>query len=107
MQLLTQAILKALPKRYATEGIPLKDKKVICKFFTPDANWSWFVFEGEKEDDDFVFFGMVHGFEREVGYFTLDELKSIRGPLGLPIERDRSVFNVPYGELIAKAHGQN
>ena len=25
----------------------------------------------------------------ELGYFTLDELKSIKGPMGLPIERDR------------------
>jgi hypothetical protein len=33
-------------------------------------------------------FGLVVGHERELGYFSLDELKSLRGPLGLPIERD-------------------
>lgn len=31
---------------------------------------------------------MVEGHERELGYFCLSELKSVRGPLGVPIERD-------------------
>ena len=30
----------------------------------------------------------VDGFEKELGYFSLRELESARGPLGLPIERD-------------------
>ena len=28
------------------------------------------------------------GFEAEFGYFSVRELESVRGPLGLPIERD-------------------
>jgi hypothetical protein len=31
---------------------------------------------------------LVDGFERELGYFSLDELEQLRGPLGLPVERD-------------------
>ena len=34
-------------------------------------------------------FGLVDGHEREFGYFSLPELESVKGPLGLPIERDR------------------
>jgi hypothetical protein len=34
------------------------------------------------------FFSLVSGFEVELGYFTLSELKEARGPLGLQIERD-------------------
>jgi hypothetical protein len=30
----------------------------------------------------------VEGFERELGYFSLSELESAKGPMGLPIERD-------------------
>jgi hypothetical protein len=30
----------------------------------------------------------VVGLEIELGYFSLSELKSVKGPLGLPIERD-------------------
>jgi hypothetical protein len=41
------------------------------------------IFDGE----DF-FFGLVIGLEIEFGYFSLSELQSVKGPLGLPIERD-------------------
>ena len=34
------------------------------------------------------FFGLVDGLEAELGYFWLSELTGVRGPLGLPIERD-------------------
>ena len=33
-------------------------------------------------------FGLVDGHEKELGYVSLNELRSVRGPLGLPIERD-------------------
>jgi Protein of unknown function (DUF2958) len=39
-------------------------------------------------DGEDVFFGWVMGFEQELGYFRLSELESVRGPLGLQIERD-------------------
>jgi hypothetical protein len=39
-------------------------------------------------DQDDIFFGLVSGFELEFGYFSLSELQSVKGPLGLPIERD-------------------
>ncbi len=31
---------------------------------------------------------MVDGYCRELGYFVLSELEEVRGPMGLPIERD-------------------
>ena len=34
------------------------------------------------------FFGLVSGSEVELGYFSLKELKEVKGPIGLPIERD-------------------
>jgi hypothetical protein len=33
-------------------------------------------------------FGFVIGLDHELGYFSLDELEAVRGPMGLPIERD-------------------
>jgi hypothetical protein len=35
-------------------------------------------------------YGYVHGLESELGYFTLEELESVHGPLGLAVERDLS-----------------
>jgi hypothetical protein len=37
---------------------------------------------------DFLFFGLVSGLDIELGYFSLSELKSVRGKFGLPVERD-------------------
>lgn len=90
MKLLTKDIIKKLPALYATDGKPKTERKIICKFFTPDSNWTWYVLEGEQEENgDFRFFGLVDGFEKELGYFMLSELESATGPMGLHIERDR------------------
>jgi len=39
-------------------------------------------------DGQDTFFGLVEGQEKELGYFSLVELQGVRGPMGLPIERD-------------------
>jgi hypothetical protein len=94
---LTKDLLKRLPALYSQEDNP--DPMVVCKFFTPDAGWTWYAIEGspvdedgyydtKKEKVDFLFFGLVSGIEVELGYFSLSELTSIRGKFGLPVERD-------------------
>jgi len=94
---LTKDLAKTLPALYSQENNP--DPIVVCKFFTPDAGWTWYAIEGspvdengfydtEKEKVDFVFFGLVSGLEVELGYFLLSELTRVRCPFGLPVERD-------------------
>lgn len=85
MKLLTKENEKSLPDFYHHEekNIPLK---FTVKFFTPWSNWSWYAAEYDKETK--TFYGYVQGFEGELGYFTLDEIKSVNGPFGLKIERD-------------------
>ena len=55
------------------------------KFFTPDSSWTWYATEGSAVDEngvilqegkdkleaDFLFFGLVIGFEEELGYLFL------------------------------------
>ena len=85
MKLLTQELRSKLPPLYSQED---KGGKAVAqvKFFTPDSSpWSWFATEYDGKD---TFFGLVHGFEKELGYFSLSELESVNGPMGLPIERD-------------------
>jgi hypothetical protein len=73
-----------LPALYATDR--QGDQAIAyAKYFTPDSSWTWFVSEYDGEDECF---GLVVGFERELGYFRLSELQAVRGPLGLRIERD-------------------
>jgi len=82
--LLTQEVRRKLPALYSQDG---KGGKAVArvKFFTPDADWTWWATEFDGED---TFFGLVEGMERELGYFSLAELKKVRGGLGLGIERD-------------------
>ncbi|MCO6438577.1 MAG: DUF2958 domain-containing protein [Phycisphaerae bacterium] len=84
MKLLTKALRRRLPPLYAQDG---KGGHAVAyvKFFTPDSGWTWYGVEYDGED---TFFGLACGFEKELGYFSLSELESARGPMGLPIERD-------------------
>lgn len=88
MDLVNDEIINKLPKIYETDSTPLMDKKIICKFFNPDGLGSWYVIEGQQEEDDFIFFGLVDLHEKEFGYFSLKELQKTIGPNGLKIERD-------------------
>ena len=57
---------------------------------------------GIEFDGKDTFFGLVDGFEVELGYFTLSELQRNRGKLGLPIERDLYFTPCRLSELRAK-----
>jgi len=85
MQLLTEDIAKCLPPLYCHEGQG-ENAIAVVKFFTPWARWTWYA--SEYDPDQRLFFGIVVGQERELGYFSLDELETIEGPGGLHIERD-------------------
>ena len=85
MKLMTKAIENVIPALYEQDGLG-DDAIVHAKFFTPDGNWTWYATEYDPETR--MFFGLVDGFDKELGYFSLDELESVRGSLGLPIERD-------------------
>ena len=64
------------------------------RLFTPDSSWTWHITEGSPIRDesgtevDYHFFALVEGQCRELGYVSLKELEEVRGPMGLPIERD-------------------
>lgn len=88
MKLLTKEIKNKLPKLYETESISLKEKEIVCKFFNPCGVGTWYVIEGQQEEDDFIFWGLVDLHVHEFGYFSLKELEAINLPLGLKIERD-------------------
>lgn len=98
MELLTAELRTAMPPLYSQENT--SDPIVRCKFFTPDANWTWYVTEGEDDQSDYRFFGFVCGLDEEWGYFMLSELESVRGPLGLPIERDVYFTPGPFSHVM-------
>lgn len=101
MKLLTKEIIAKFPKLNATENKKPEDIEIIAKFFDPCGSWTWYATEMQKEGDDFIFFGFVRGFENELGNFSLKELESVKGPLGLGIERDLHFGKRMLSEAIA------
>ena len=64
------------------------DLKPVVKLFTPDAQATWLITE---LDENGIAFGLADlGMQSpELGYIDLNEIMSVRSPLGLPVERDR------------------
>ena len=81
MELIPQNLLKAIPKLYETEE--QNNPIVYIKLFLD--GWSWFITE-ISIDGDIAFGYVVSPFGAELGYFSLEEIKS----LGLGVERDLS-----------------
>ena len=86
MKLMTKELEKQFPPLYASEGKRSGQVKVVAKFFDPCGSWTWYATEYDPVER--IFFGLVVGLESELGYFSLDELQSFKGLLGLGIERD-------------------
>ena len=106
MKLLTKEIEKQIPELYSRE-YGCDDPRFVCKFFDPIGSWTWYVLEGEKQEDgDWLFYGLVDGLETEWGYFRLSELESIatksrtHRAIGLGIERDRYFSNESVKEYV-------
>src|SRR5580698_5109762 len=87
---LTQQLLaNGLAQREAiAKGDNAIDFQPIVKLFTPDAQCTWLL--TELDPDGEIAFGLCDlGMGcPELGYVSLNELATVRGQLGLPVERD-------------------
>lgn len=73
-----------------------QDHDPVVKLFTPDANCTWLISEIDPEEPDIAFGLCDLGFGfPELGNVSIAELRSVRGTLGLPVERDLS-FTAKY-----------
>jgi hypothetical protein len=63
------------------------DFKPVVKLFTPDAQCTWLLTELGNDDIAFGLCDLGLG-SPELGYVSTREIRELRGPLGLPIERD-------------------
>ena len=65
------------------------DPKPVVKLFTPDAGATWLLTEIDPNDHDHAFGLCDLGLGApELGWVSLQELMTVRGRLGLPVERD-------------------
>lgn len=86
MELMTKELEDKFAKQICTDDKSEKEVLVLAHYFS--NSWNWWATEYDPESRRF--FGLVRGFEIELGYFSLDELEenscNVR-PLG-GIERD-------------------
>ena len=114
MKLLTAEIKKKIPALYAQEELGT-DAIVHVKFFNPQGQGTWYATEAcamvkdgegwiskqlkhirpEDQIIDIRFFGLVDLQEKELGYFSFNELSEYRGRFGLGIERDMHFTRQP------------
>ena len=85
MKLITKELQRVTPAIGSQQNVinPI----AYIKLFTPWSSWTWYIMEANFETGEA--YGLVDGFEAELGYFDLNELSEITGPGGLKIERDR------------------
>ncbi len=94
MKLLTKELIDKIPPLYAQEQ--LDDPWVYAKFFALGTSWSWYVLEFDGSD---TFFGLVTGFEDELGYISIKELESLKWN-GIPrVERDLHFSPCPLSKV--------
>lgn len=87
--LLTAEIRAHLRRNADQSAIREIDHRPVVKFFTPDAQCTWLFTELAADQD--TLFGLCdlgHG-TPELGYASLAEIQSLRGPMRLLVERDR------------------
>lgn len=99
MKMMTQELRKELPELYSQDGKGMEAVAVV-HYFSPYSNWDWYGTEFDGED---TFFGLVRGFESELGYFSLRELSEVKVKIAgveVPaVERDLHWTPRPLSEI--------
>ena len=96
-KLIPKKLLNRIPKLYETEE--QTDPIAYVKLFID--GWTWFITE-ISIDNDICFGYVISPFGAELGYFSLEEIKSIKGSLGIGVEMDIS-FKPTKLSIIKKA----
>ena len=92
---------RANAERMADDGNTI-DFEPVAKLFLPDGAATWLLTETDPEDPDMAFGLCDLGFGLpELGSVRLSEIASVRGRLGMPVERD--IHFKPTGGLSAYA----
>ena len=94
MKLLTKEIKQQLIRNHQAQTMAQEndddsiDFQPVVKLFTPDAGATWLLTELDPETN--IAFGLCDlGLGcPELGYVSMDEIATLRGRLGLPVERD-------------------
>lgn len=102
MQLIPKSIVKKIPSLEATVHLGIEDQIAHVRLFLPGTAATWWISSLDAED------GMAFGFcclgdpeMAELGYFSIQELESLRGG-PFRVERDLHFSPKPMMEVIEK-----
>jgi hypothetical protein len=73
----------------------------VVKLFTPDANATWLLTELDENDVAFGLCDLGLG-SPELGFLSILEILSVRGPMGLHVERDEHYVETRPLSVLAK-----
>ena len=98
-KLMTKELADTIPPLYANDGADDPDAVVArVKLFSPFADWTWYITEWNPQTGEC--FGLVDGFEMELGYFDLTEMAEATVLGGVPaVERDLYWKPTTLGEI--------
>ena len=106
MNVLTEVDRKLLPSMESTDGD--KDALALVRFTNPGMKrpngklWEWFAIEFDGVDQ---FFGLVKGWETELGYFTISgDFAAVEDATGLAMVRDQYFQPTMVRDLGSKGH---
>ncbi len=104
-KLMTKELGDNIPALYANENVADYDSVLAhVKLFSPYNGWTWYLTEWHSETR--LCFGLVQGFEEELGYFDLTELSEATVFGGVPaVERDLYWEPKTIGEVRRQASG--
>lgn len=106
MELIPKEIEAIIPLLYSQETVP--DPVAVIKLFGPCGRYTLYVLEGSRHPDgDLLLFGFcvspLGPDCDELGYASLRQLESVRGPLRLGIERDLYFKPTPLSQIRGKS----
>ena len=104
-KLMTKDLGDKIPALGANENVEDNDDVLApAKLFSPYTGWRWYITEWEPETG--TCFGLVEGFEIELGYFSLTELAEATVFGSVPaVERDLYWEPKTLGEIRSLSSG--
>ena len=83
-ELMTKEIAETVPRLSEQDGA--EDPTVYAHFFSCVNGWDWWMLEFDGTDEAF---GLVRGYDDELGYFSIKEMVELNRSMGFPVvERD-------------------
>lgn len=83
-ELMTREIAEGLPSFYEQDGA--EDPTVYVHYFSCVNGWDWWLLEFDGTDEAF---GLVEGYDDELGYFSIKEMAELNRQMGFAaVERD-------------------